>query len=223
MSIQVIKEIDLAQIAVFKAIPSSRSNRDKYIAKDFVLVLGDVKIKLSKNDTLPDVVRKVNLKSHVTGIRAKAAKGQLFLESTRRARNQSNGILLKQQPSYVGMPLDANQIIANYLNSLKPKNTVADTEIAVNNEVNALCDLMHLCSINEEAPPAPVEQAEQLPQIDAADKILEDDDNELPQLDLQNTQTAINLVIPETQEEIDALLEELADAIASSSEDSDTV
>jgi hypothetical protein len=178
MTISSMKEIDFTQMASFKAIPSARSNRDKYIQKDFVLVLGDVKIKLSKNDTLRDVVRKVNLKSHVTEVRAKTVKGQLFLESTRRARNPSNGILLKKQPSGEGMPLDANQIIANYLNSLKPKNTVANSEKAVNDEINAWCDLMHLANLNEEVP-APVQQKLGLAQIDEVNESDEESVNNL--------------------------------------------
>ena len=119
MSIQGIREINFEQAYLGKAIP--KDNSDKYIAKDFVLVLGEVKIKLKASDSLRDVVRKINLKSHVTCIRAKAVKGQLFLELTRRGRNPSTSILLKPQPSSEGIALDANQIIANYLSSLPAK------------------------------------------------------------------------------------------------------
>lgn len=119
MTIQGIKEIDFAQAYLGKAIPTDKS--EKYIAKDFVLNLGGEKIKLSKNDTLRDVVRKINLKSHVTGVRAKAVKGQLFLESTRKGGGQHPGITLPQKASGEGMPLNANQIIANYLASIPAK------------------------------------------------------------------------------------------------------
>jgi hypothetical protein len=86
MSIPGIKEIDFVQAYLGKAIPTDKS--EKYIAKDFVLELGCIKIKLKASDSLRDVVRKINLKSHVTGVRAKAVKGKLALESTRKVRGK---------------------------------------------------------------------------------------------------------------------------------------
>ena len=112
MSITSIKEIDLAQTAGFKAIPSARSNRDKYIAKDFVLDLGGVKIKLKASDSLRDVVRKINLQSHVTGVRGKAIKGKLTLELIRNKIGSGRMIRLSENSLGGGMPLNANQIIA---------------------------------------------------------------------------------------------------------------
>jgi len=191
MSITSIKEIDLAQTAGFKAIPSARSKRDKYIAKDFVLDLGGVKIKLKASDSLRDVVRKINLQSHVTGVRGKAVKGKLTLELIRNKIGSGRMIRLSENSLGGGMPLNANQIIADFLKSLASQ--VVQEPILSENAVavEAWEDLMHLCSINEEAPPAPLEQEDQLAQIDEADEILEDDDaynlyllNELPQLAL---------------------------------------
>jgi len=174
MSITSIKEIDLAQTAGFKAIPSARSNRDKYIAKDFVLDLGGVKIKLKASDSLRDVVRKINLKSHVTGVRGKAVKGKLTLELIRNKIGSGRMIRLSENSLGGGMPLNANQIIADFLKSLASQ--VVQEPILSENAV---------------APPAPLEQEDQLAQIDEADEIFEDDDaynlyllNELPQLAL---------------------------------------
>ena len=71
MSIPGIKEIDFEQAYLNKSIPKGGLH-EKYIAKDFVLELGSVKIKLKASDSLRDIVRKINLQSHVTGVRGKA-------------------------------------------------------------------------------------------------------------------------------------------------------
>ena len=120
MSIPGIKEIDFEQAYLNKSIPKGGSH-EKYIAKDFVLELGSVKIKLKASDSLLDVVRKINLQSHVTGVRGKAVKGRLALESTTKGIGQSSGITLPKKDSGEGFPVNANQIIANYLASLPPK------------------------------------------------------------------------------------------------------
>ena len=120
MSIPGIKEIDFEQAYLNKSIPKGGSH-EKYIAKDFVLELGSVKIKLKASDSLLDVVRKINLQSHVTGVRGKAVKGRLALESTTKGIGQSSGITLPKKDSGEGVPVNANQIIANYLASLPPK------------------------------------------------------------------------------------------------------
>ena len=124
MTIQGIKELTFEQAFLKTPIPRDGVSHEKYIAKDFVLELGDVKIKLKASDSLRDVVRKINLKSHVTGIRAKTAKGKLALESTRKGRGQRpsiTGITLSKKDSGEGFPVNANQIIANYLASLPTK------------------------------------------------------------------------------------------------------
>ena len=120
MSIPGIKEIDFEQAYLNKSIPKGGSH-EKYIAKDFILELGGVKIKLKASDSLRDVIRKINLQSHVTGVRGKAVKGRLALESTTKGRGQPSGITLPKKDSGEGVPVNANQIIANYLASLPPK------------------------------------------------------------------------------------------------------
>ncbi len=135
MSIPGIKELSFEQYVFNAPVPKEKSG-EKYIAKDFVLVLGEVKIKLSKNDTLRDVIRKINLKSHVTGVRAKAVKGQLFLESTTKGKSQPLGITLPQKSYGEAQPLNANQIIANYLASLPPKISTGTQEESIVIEEN---------------------------------------------------------------------------------------
>ena len=79
MSIPGIQPLTFEQ-AFSKAPIAKDGSHEKYIAKDFILELGCVKIKLKASDSLRDVIRKINLKSHVTGVRAKAVKGKLTLE-----------------------------------------------------------------------------------------------------------------------------------------------
>ena len=164
MSIPGIKEIDFEQAYLNKSIPKGGSH-EKYIAKDFVLELGSVKIKLKASDSLLDVVRKINLQSHVTGVRGKAVKGRLALESTTKGRGQSSGITLPKKDSGEGVPVNANQIIANYLASLPPKNAVTtQTEDAANSEQEAwqyLNNIYNLCYLNEESEEGNYECAKQ--------------------------------------------------------------
>ena len=120
LSIPGIQPLTFEQ-AFSKAPIAKDGSHEKYIAKDFILELGCVKIKLKASDSLRDVIRKINLKSHVTGLRAKAVKGKLTLELTRTGRAPLPLITLPKKDSGEGFPVDANQIIANYLASLPSK------------------------------------------------------------------------------------------------------
>ncbi len=134
MNIQNIKSLAFEQ-CVFHEPISKETLQKHYISKDFILKLGDVKIKLKSTDSLKDIIRKINLKTYMTGIYATTIKGTLVLECITIRNSHRTAITLPRK--YLGelASVDANQIIADYLASLPPKiNAETQVEIATNHQ-----------------------------------------------------------------------------------------
>lgn len=134
MNIQNIKSLAFERYVFHEPILKETLQKH-YISKDFILKLGDVKIKLKSTDSLKDIIRKINLKTYMTGIYATTIKGTLVLECITIRNSHRTAITLPRK--YLGelASVDANQIIADYLASLPPKiNAETQAEMATNHQ-----------------------------------------------------------------------------------------